>query len=113
MAVRCVCALEEADDGFPADARVKSGSSLCLRLPPSLKIHYTSANGDLMRTSPVAGPSCEAPGRRLSVSPDRVFGRFRCILARVADWCGLLVDVKVLSHRPLHVALISNAPGRL
>lgn len=40
--------------------------------PPSLKIHYTMANGDLMRTSPVDGASCAAQGR--------------LIAARFPDW---------------------------
>lgn len=54
---------EEEDAGWwlarlPTDVGVESGSSLCLCLPPSLKIHYTPTNGDLMRTSPVDHPSC-------------------------------------------------------
>lgn len=34
--------------------------------PPSLKIHYTAANGDLMRTSLVDRPSCVAQGRLIT-----------------------------------------------
>lgn len=45
---------------------VESSSSLCLCLPPSLKIHYTPANGDLMRTSLVERPSCAAQRRLIA-----------------------------------------------
>lgn len=51
---------------LPADVGVESSSSLCLCLPPSLKIHYTPANGVLMRTSLVDRPSCVAQGRLIA-----------------------------------------------
>lgn len=63
--------------------------------PPSLKIHYTTANGDLMRTSLVDRPSCVAQGRLIAARfPDRAVWKDRTEKSDGADsqtdwWLGV------------------------